>query len=147
MPGLFDRLQQEITHQDKVAGLSAVDLLDMEPFARRVIQVLARQGDLDLAALARALTDVGGDDAAPADLQARLDALVDEGYVLRREVEGRSVYHTAFGRRRRQSLPLDIWGMLADRADDEAAGSGEAPARAPDSGAPGQADPPAEGGS
>lgn len=119
MPGLFDRLQQEITHQDKVAGLSAIDLLDMEPFARRVIQALARQGDLDLAALAQALANAQGDDAAPvADLETRVEALVAEGYVLRREHAGRTIYHTAFGRRRRQALPLDLWAMLTERADE-----------------------------
>lgn len=126
MPGLFDRLQQEITHQDKVAGLSAVDLLDMEPFARRVIQLLARQGDLDLAAIALALGDDEG--AGAGGLEGRLEELVAQGYLLRREQEGRTRYHTAFGRRRRQDLPLDIWGMLAERADPDPDGaSTEAP--------------------
>lgn len=123
MAGMFDRLQQEISHQDKVAGLSTVDLLDMEPGTREIVQLLVRRGELSLDAIAEALGQAGANLEA---LTARLAAIADEGYLLRRERDGTSYYHTAFGRRRRQAVPLDIWDMLAERAEDgsEAAEAG-----------------------
>ena len=123
MAGMFDRLQQEISHQDKVAGLSTVDLLDMEPGTREIVQLLVRRGELSLGAIAEALGPGGADLEA---LTARLAAIAEEGYVLPRERDGTTYYHTAFGRRRRQAVPLDIWDMLAERAEEgsEAAEAG-----------------------
>lgn len=117
MAGMFDRLQQEISHQDKVAGLSTVDLLDMEPGTREIVQLLVRRGELSLGAIAEALGQGGAD---PEALTARLAAIADEGYILPRERDGTTFYHTAFGRRRRQAVPLDIWDMLAERAEEGA---------------------------
>lgn len=117
MPGLFDRLQEEITHQDKVAGMSTVDLLDMEDGARQIVQLLMRRGELSLAAIAEALGPEGQDLEA---LATRLQDVVGQGFILRRDRDGEAFYHTAFGRRRRQALPLDLWAMLADRADEPA---------------------------
>lgn len=118
MPGLFDRLQEEITHQDKVAGMSTVDLLDMEDGARQIVQLLMRRGELSLAAIAEALGSEGQDLEA---LTTQLQDVVGQGFILRRDRDGEAFYHTAFGRRRRQTLPLDLWAMLADRADEPAA--------------------------
>lgn len=129
MPGLFDRLQEEITHQDKVAGMSTVDLLDMEPGTRQVVQLLMRRGELSLAAIAEALGPDGQDLEA---LAARLQEVAGQGFIIRRDREGEAFYHTAFGRRRRQTLPLDLWAMLADRADEPAAPADTDPAQGAD---------------
>lgn len=114
MAGMFNRLQEEITHQDKVAGLSTVDLLDMEPDTRRIIQLLMRRGELSLAALAEALGPDGADTEA---LASRLGNIARQGFILARERDGQTFYHTAFGRRRQQAVPLDLWAVLTERSE------------------------------
>jgi hypothetical protein len=116
MPGLFDRLQDEIQHRDKVAGLSPVDLLDMPDAPRRILLLLMRQGEMTLPALAAALGPDGEDAAA---LEAALADLARQAFVLRREVAGQAPsYRTSFGQRRRRDLPLGLWSMLEGRVDE-----------------------------
>jgi len=114
MAGMFNRLQEEIAHQDKVAGMSTVDLLDMAPETRRIIQLLMRQGELSRDAIAQALGSDGADLEA---LAALLGDIAQQGFIVAREREGQTFYHTAFGRRRQQAVPLDLWAVLTERAD------------------------------
>ena len=89
--------------------MSTVDLLDMEDGARQIVQLLMRRGELSLAAIAEALGSEGQDLEA---LATRLQDVVGQGFILRRDRDGEAFYHTSFGRRRRQALPLDLWSCL-----------------------------------
>lgn len=143
MAGMFNRLQEEIAHQDKVAGLSTVDLLDMAPDTRRIIQLLMRRGELSLEAIADALGPDGTDTEA---LASRLGDIAQQGFILAREHDGQTFYHTAFGRRRQQAVPLDLWAMLTERADAlEEAGDPGDPGDPDDSNDPETADGPSGG--
>ena len=113
MSGLFDRLQDEIDQRDALGGVSAVDLLDMPPNLRRLVQLLTRSGPLPAAAVG---SQVGLDDA---EVAALLAALAAKGHVRAEEVDGVVVYRVAFGRRRARAVPLDIWQALADRTQED----------------------------
>lgn len=131
MPGLFDRLQSEIEGRERQAGLSPVDLLDLPDAGRRVVQLLARQGELADAAIAEGL---GLD--APA-LEPVLADLVERGFILRRAIRGIPHSRTYFGQRRAREVPLNIWDTLAERTapeDTASQGAPRSPGEAPESG-------------
>jgi hypothetical protein len=121
MPGLFDRLQEEIAKRDAEAGVSPLDLLDMSPELQRLMQRLARRGARTSAALAQELA------LPPDEVERLLAELVAKGFA--RVVEpaagteedpaaaGATRYQAAFGRRRRRELPLGIWEALAAKTE------------------------------
>ena len=113
MPGLFDRLQQDLDQRGKMADLGPADLLDLPGDERRVVQALARHGDLGLDRLAEVIG------IAASALQGVLAALEEKGFVRPIEVGAERSYRTYFGRRRAGRVPIDIWERLAERLDAE----------------------------
>ena len=48
MPGLFDRLQGELEAQEKAAGLSIADVLELPDQLRQLVNWMMREGDVSL---------------------------------------------------------------------------------------------------
>jgi DNA-binding MarR family transcriptional regulator len=113
MAGLFDRLQDEIERRERNEGLSPMDLLEMEPETRRLVQTLARRGALTSGQIAELL-------GMPiAEVQAVVDGLVAKGMVQPIEVRGEVRYKAYLARRPGQEIPLGIWVALSDRMEEE----------------------------
>ena len=122
MAGLFDRLQEDLDQREKMAGLTPADLLELPDDERKVVQTLARRGDLSLPELAE---HIGRPEA---EIAATLERLREKGFARALEIHGRTVYRTYFGRRRASGVMGGIWDKLAERtsgAEDDAEGSGE----------------------
>jgi predicted ArsR family transcriptional regulator len=118
MPGLFDRLQDEITRRDVAAGLSPADLLALPADLGRPLQALLRQGPATVPELAGRLG------TTPEAAQGYVDALAERGLV-RVEGEGPAArYAVALARRRARRVPFHIWEALAERTA-QAPGEGE----------------------
>lgn len=114
MPGLFNRLQDEISAREKQQGLSPVDLLDMpEPLAN-IINQIVRSNGMKLEAIAEKLGQ------SSAETQTTLDELVQKGYVRKVEVKTEAKqpaeiwYKAHFSRKADKSLSLGIWSALDD---------------------------------
>ena len=113
MAGLFDRLQSEIERREKNEGLTPLDLLDLEPEVSRLVQALARQGDMRIAAMAEVL-------GMPVDeAEQVVDGLVEKGMVKSFDVKGERHYRAYLARKPGQALPLDIWAALEEKAEEE----------------------------
>jgi predicted ArsR family transcriptional regulator len=121
MGGLFDRLQEDMEQRDKMAGMSPADLLMMPDDERRIVQALARRGDLTVAELCEIL------ERDEADVRRTLADLHDQGFAREMEIKGRTVWRTYFGRRKPSAAMSGIWASLAEKTEepegDEASGS------------------------
>lgn len=107
--GLFARLEEDLEQRERMAGLSAADLLDLPRDERAIVRALARRGDM------------GADDLAHATGLTRgrvVDAarsLGDKSFVRALDVKGHTVYRTYFGRRRVGRVPINLWARLDER--------------------------------
>lgn len=93
MPGLFDRLQDEINAQEQHSNLSPIDLLDLPDGLADIIKKIVRQNGMKL-------TDIATDlQQTPAEVQTTMDGLADKGLVRRVEVRKEVWYKANFGRK------------------------------------------------
>jgi len=121
MSGLFDRLKEDLEQREKMAGMTPADLLLLPDDERRLVQALARGGDLSLEQLA---TAVETDSADPADLAGLRDALARlrrKGFARELVVDGREVYRTYFARKRSRGAMDNIWSQLQAKTEDPSA--------------------------
>ncbi len=122
MAGLFDRLQEDLEQRDKMAGMSPADLLMLPDDERRIVQALARRGDLSLDELVAHLdSDVDA-------VRATLAVLREKGFARELDIKGRTIWRTYFARRKPSSALNSIWANLAEKTDvsAEADASGDA---------------------
>lgn len=118
MPGIFDRLQEDLDQREKMAGMSPADLLSMPSDEVAVVQTLARRGDLSLDDLAAAL-------GLPAEaVAATLERLRERGFARPVELPGGTVYRTYFARKRPGRGMDNIWDQLGQKLG-EKGGEGE----------------------
>lgn len=110
--GLFDRLQEDLDQREKMAGLTPAALLDLPDDERKVVQTLARHGDLTLAELAE---KIGKPEEEIAETLLRLH---EKGFAREMDIQGRQVYRTYFGRRRTSAMMGSIWEKLEEKTDD-----------------------------
>lgn len=124
MPGLFDRLQNEIERREEVIGISPADLLELSPELRRLVQTITRRGEITLAELSGAV-------GMPADEVAPLIAALEEkGFVTASDKDGERRYKAQYARRRGREVPLNIWEALTQRIETpDAAGSADEAAK------------------
>jgi len=111
MAGIFDRLQAEIEAREKAQGISPVDLLDLSPELRRIVNLITRRGEMSLAELVLEL------DMKPSEAKQLLNSLVEKGILKAFEVRGELRYKTYFARRRRREVPLNIWEALSEKVE------------------------------
>lgn len=112
MDDLFERMQEAMDRAEPHAGLRPEDLIDLPDDLRRLVQWVARRGDI---AAQDAADDLGlsVDDAANllADLAAK-------GYARAADIDGVRRYNVDFGLRQSRALPIDLWALLDDRTGD-----------------------------
>jgi len=112
MAGLFDRLQSEIDRRERQEGVSALDLLELEPETRALVALVTRRGPLTAA---EAAAESG---LEAADVERLLDALEAKGFVRAEGVGAERRYRRFQGRRRGRDVPLGIWEALAEKIDE-----------------------------
>ena len=111
--GLFDHIQSEIENREKREGITPADLLDLPPKLRHLMNRITRQGEMTKDDAAEILEET------PEQASQRLDALVEKGYLQRREEDGEWIYQTRFAHTRGRDIPVGIWSALGNRANDE----------------------------
>lgn len=107
-PGLFGRLQQELTARETVAGLTMADVLQLPPAERQLVNWLIRTGDVSRSAVQ---TQVGD----PARAQSLLSTLIAKGFVREYERAADVYYQVRLAPRRQRELPASIWQALTDK--------------------------------
>lgn len=109
--GIFGRLQAEIDSQEQEEGISPAQLLELSDELRRIVQLVAREGEMLAGEVAERL-DVTIDEATEL-----LSALEEKGYLTSRDTEPGRRYKARFARRRSHDLPGSIWSALSDKMD------------------------------
>lgn len=109
MDDLFARMQEAMDRESPRAGVSPEDLIELPDDLRRLVQWVARKGDVAAEDAADAL-GVGVDEARRllADLEAK-------GFARAEDVGGVRRYNVDFGLRQTRDLPIDLWALLDDR--------------------------------
>jgi predicted ArsR family transcriptional regulator len=111
--GIFGRIQSEIEAQEKQEGITLADLLDLSAPLRRLMGRITREGEMTVEAAAELLGE------SPANARKTLDALVEKGYLERKQQRESWVYRVRFARKRGRDIPVGIWSALEQRAQDE----------------------------
>ena len=107
-PGLFGRLQQELTARETVTGLTMADVLQLPLAERQLINWLIRTGDVSRSAVQ---TQVGD----PAHAQSLISTLLAKGFIREYERAAEVYYQVRLAPRRQRDLPANIWQALTDR--------------------------------
>lgn len=128
MGGVFDRLNQKLGDQ-KDEGISPVELAKLPPVHRQLMRILLRELELTYEALSEAAAELP-EDKRPTmeELDAALNDLAREGWVIRMG-EGDVVKYKANLRRKAPStLAKSIWAALDTRIEEtKASGQGDKP--------------------
>lgn len=106
---LFARMQAAMDASEPNAGFGPEDLIDLPDDLRRLVQWIARRGDVAAADAAEGL-GLSVDDAKRllADLEAK-------GFAQSVDAAGVRRYNARFGQRRSREVPIDLWALLDDR--------------------------------
>lgn len=107
---MFDRLQQELRKRSKVEGITPADVMDLPEPLRTAMNKMMRRGSMTLSELTAALK------LKAAETRQLGEMLVEKGFLssTEREADGEIVYRMRLARRRRRSVPRDIWKALED---------------------------------
>ena len=111
MDDLFARMQEAMDREAPRAGVSPEDLIELPDDLRRLVQWVARRGDVTAEDAADGL-GIGVDEATRllADLEAKGFARSNED-----AADGVRRYNVDFGVRQTRELPIDLWALLDDR--------------------------------
>jgi hypothetical protein len=112
VPGLFDRLQDELERRERSEGVSPLDVLELPEDLRAVLQLIARRG----AMTAREVAADTGAELEPT--QALLASLEQKGFLRVTDATGEPTYKRYLGHRRARTVPLNIWDALSDKVDE-----------------------------
>jgi hypothetical protein len=109
--GLFGRLQAEVTVREKNPGLDMGNILDLPDDEREVITWILRENSVDLAQMT---VHLGRDEA---HARARLDSLVEQGYVREIDIKGTVQYRVRLKPKRKVNMPSNLWAALEGKTD------------------------------
>lgn len=113
MPGVFDRLQKEIDAKRKESGISVLDLADLPPALRKIMQLMLRRIQMSSAQLHEANDSLPeGERLTPASLNQSLKKLSDQAWLIQIGEGDRAIYKVNLRRRAGSHLSETIWQNL-----------------------------------
>lgn len=111
MPGLFDRLQGELEAQQKAAGLTMSDVLNLPDQLRKLVNWMMREEQVSFSQI---LAQVNQSEE---EVRAMLATLIEKGFVREIPVKPEPLYRVRLGHKRKQQVPLNIWDALAEKTE------------------------------
>jgi hypothetical protein len=113
MPGVFDRLQQQIDVKQKAEGITPLDLAELPSSLRSIMRLLLREVQMDYPGLRAAANAMPAEDRlTPEGLRSALETLTRQFWLTRIGTGKRAIYKVNLRRRSGASLPSGIWGAL-----------------------------------
>ena len=109
MPGLFDRLQGELEAQEKAAGLSVADVLELPDQLRQLVNWMMREGDVSLSQVTKFTKQ------SEQDTRRMLATLIVKGFVREMPVKPEPRYRVRLARKRGKEIPLNLWDALGEK--------------------------------
>lgn len=107
MPGLFDRLQGELEAQEKAAGLSMSDVLELPDPLRRLVNWMMREGEVTFSQVAAFV--------AQEETRRMLNTLMERGFVREMASKPEAHYRIRLARKRGKEIPLNVWDALQEK--------------------------------
>lgn len=119
MPGVYDRLQKALEVTKREEGISPIEIAELPPNLRDVVRLMLREGAMKYRDLCTAIAaDLPGNCMSPAELDAALEALVNQNWVSRYGSGELTSYRVNLRRRTSSRLSTDIWSALDYRISD-----------------------------
>ena len=113
MPGVFDRLQREIENKQQDGGITALDLADLQPSLRKIMRLMLRELQMNYPRLCEAMEDMSqAERLNRADLDAALDTLTKQFWLIRLGEGERAIYKVNLRRKSGSTLADGIWSNL-----------------------------------
>jgi hypothetical protein len=113
MSGVFDRLQKKIDDKRKEGGISVLDLAELPPALRKIMQLLLRRITMNTAQLHEAIDQFPEDERLThAALDEALKKLLDQAWLIQIGAGERAIYKVNLRRRAGSHLPETIWQNL-----------------------------------
>ena len=113
MPGIFDRLQNQIDDKNKDGGITALDLADLSPALRKIMRLMLRALQMNYPQLCEAMDKMPEKDRlSRADLDAALDNLTQQGWLIRLGEGDKAVYKVNLRAKSGSTLASGIWSAL-----------------------------------
>ncbi len=116
MPGVFDRLQREIENKQQDGGITALDLADLQPSLRKIMRLMLRELQMNYPRLCEAMDGMSpAERLGRADLDAALDTLTKQFWLIRLGEGERAIYKVNLRRKSGSTLADGIWSNLDSR--------------------------------
>jgi len=113
MPGVFDRLQREIENKQQDGGITALDLAELSPPLRKIMRLMLRELQMNYPRLCEAMDGMPeADRLSRADLDAALDILTKQFWLIRLGEGERAIYKVNLRRKSGSTLADGIWNNL-----------------------------------
>jgi hypothetical protein len=119
MPGVFDRLQNQIANKQQEGGITALDLAQLDPPLRKIMRLMLRELEMSRSRLGEAIQNLpGSDQLSPADLDQALATLTGQFWLIRLGEGQRATYKVNLRRKAGSTLAKNIWASLDTRLKD-----------------------------
>ena len=116
MSDLFNKLQNELDILQKEDGVTPLDLAELPTPLRRIMRKILRALELDHEAIAKIFNELPEEERKEVkDLDAALQILSKQGWVIVLGEEGKRRYKVNLRRKRGSELSADIFNKLDDR--------------------------------
>jgi hypothetical protein len=116
MPGVFDRLQNQIENKQQEGGITALDLAQLSPPLRKIMRLMLRELELTRPQLDDAMQQMAeGERLSSADLDQALAALTSQFWLIRLGEGAHVSYKVNLRRKAGSTLAKNIWASLDTR--------------------------------
>ncbi len=113
MPGIFDRLQNQIDDKNKEGGITALDLADLSPALRKIMRLMLRALQMTHPQLCEAMDKMPEKERlSREDLDKALDNLTEQGWLIRLGEGTKAVYKVNLRAKSGSTLASGIWSAL-----------------------------------
>jgi hypothetical protein len=116
MPGVFDRLNKEITDKQQEGGITALDLADLPPVLRKIMRMMLRELQMSYPRMREAMETLPEDQRLnKPDLDEALDSLTLQSWLIRIGQGEKAIYKVNLRRKAGSTLASGIWANLDEK--------------------------------
>lgn len=113
MPGVFDRLNQDIKSKQQEGGITALDLVDLSPALRKIMRLMLRELQMSYPRLCEAIDAMPEQDRLThAELDSALSNLTQHLWLIRIGEGEKAIYKVNLRRKTGSTLAAGIWSNL-----------------------------------
>jgi hypothetical protein len=131
MSGIFDRLQKRLELESQEEGISPLDLAALPPLLRKIMRYMLREYELLYTEICEWADDLPeAERPSRADLDAGLDALSRQFWLIKRGEGARVRYQANLRRKAGSKLAQGVWSALDNKIAAQIASKASPPSQA-----------------